>query len=105
MTYLEPHREGAHQHYDGHHILNYDDDFAIYRLGLEPERAAYNFYGLRLLDKQRRHYAGKDAQHGYKAQNQQYIDGCNSLEDRNPVIQQAGNRRGECFRKQDGHQH
>ena len=34
-------------------------------------------------------YAGKDAQHGYKAQNQQYIDGCNSLEDRNLVIQQT----------------
>ncbi len=50
MPNLEPHREGAYQHHDCHHILHDDNDFAINRLGLEPERTAYNLNGLRLLN-------------------------------------------------------
>ena len=102
---LEAHREGAHQHHDGHHILHDDDDFAVNRLGLEPERTADNLDGLRLLDQEGRYDTGQDTQNHDEAQNQQHIDRRNRLEDGYLVLQQAGNRRTERLRQQDGQQH
>ena len=102
---LQGHRQGAHQHHHGHHILEHDDHRAINRLCLESEGAPDNLYGLRLLDKQRRNDTGQNAKHDDEPQHQQDIYRCNRVKDRNLVLQHPGGSRGKRLRQQDGQQH